>query len=1195
MHSSKSVSALFCFFAFSTALIAQSDKGALTGSVTDPTSAVVIGASVEARNLDNGSVFKATTTGSGSFTIGALPSGKYDVVVSATGFRTANHSNVQVFLDQTIRIDTVLALGATSDTITVTAEAPMVKNDNAEQSMNVSGETVNALPLNFGGGGSAGGGIRNWLSFVILAPGVSGTGYNAPVNGLPANNFKVYLEGQDSTSNNDTNWTSSVATTSVEAITEFAVQSSNFSAQYGQVAGGLYNFTTKSGTNQYHGSAYEYWANEALDAYHPYNHKRDKDRKNDYGFSIGGPVRIPKVYNGKNHTFFFFNLERFGNNQASAAQTGTVPTAAYRSGDFSAGLVGARTLTDATSGMTFLENTIYDPATTTTDSAGRAVRTAFPGNIIPPSRFDPTSVKIQQLIPAPVNTQTTLNWIPSIVTNTKQQIPSLKIDQDFGANTKFSFFWTYQTTDQIAAPDGLPFPLSSARPKLVQGSQYRVNLDRTLSPNLISHLGVGWYRFHNPDSASPDELNYDVKGILGLVGSSTGTGFPEVQGLGYNNQGGGGNYGPGTAENQWTDKLSFTWSGTYIRGKHTYQLGAEFKQDVYSDTSVQDASGKYTFGNGPTAEPFLGSSTVGAGAIGSGYASFLLGQVSAYSVLAPKNTQLRRETWGLYFQDNWKVTRNLTLDLGLRWDLTPIGHELYDRMAEIGLHTPNPAAGGLPGGYVFAGYGAGRCNCEFSTTYPYAIGPRLAAAYQINKKTVLRAGWGVSYSAGANWAYLNGGTPTIGLGFGSVSNSTGFGYAVSQFKNGIVYDPAVLYKATLDPGGAPAPGSLSAAPAWAAQYQDPNGGRPARVNQWDISLQRQLTKDMSLEASYVANRGVWEEARNLVSLNATLPGTFANRGLDLTNGNTRTLLGSQICSTAAKTAGYVVPYASFPCTATVAQTLRPFPEYNDGLAVWFDPIGNSWYDSLQVKFTKRFSHGLDLTSNFTYQKELALAGANVNDVFNRNENKGLASSSQPFISVTAFTYRAPKFTSNKFVRQILGDWTLAGVLRYASGALIGAPSSRNNVNNITYNTATRFTRVPGQPLFLVDPNCHCIDPNNIGQQILNPAAWVDTPAGTWGAGAGYYNDYRWQHQVSENMNVGRTFQLREKMSLNIRAEFFNVFNRVYLGTPSSGNPTQTTTVNSATGAITGFGYAAIGNTSNLGGQRNGQLVARFTF
>jgi hypothetical protein len=246
-----------------------------------------------------------------------------------------------------------------------------------------------------------------------------------------------------------------------------------------------------------------------------------------------------------------------------------------------------------------------------------------------------------------------------------------------------------------------------------------------------------------------------------------------------------------------------------------------------------------------------------------------------------------------------------------------------------------------------------------------------------------------------------------------------------------------------------------------------------------------------------------------------------------------------------------------------------------------------------VKFLRRFSHGLDVSSNFTYQKELNLGNSGViNDAFNRQLNKGLSGSSTPFISVTAFTYRTPKLTSNKYVRLITGGWTWGGILRYASGGLISVAASRTNLNTYTFNTNTRFNRVAGVPLFLQNPNCGCIKPDT-NQQILNPAAWVDVPTGTWGAAAAYFGDYRWQRQVSESMNLGRTFQIREKMSLSVRAEFFNVFNRLYLPTPSASNPVATATF-SPTGAPTaGFGY--ITNASGIGGQRNGQLVARFQF
>jgi hypothetical protein len=1196
----------------STALLAQSNRGTVTGTVTDPSSALVAGAKVEAKSVDNGSVYNAITTDTGAFTIPSMPVGKYTVTVSSSGFKTASQTDVEVRLNQTSKADFVLQLGQTSETISVTADAELLKVDNAEQSMNVSGDKLNELPINFGGSGS-GGGIRNWLTFTYLAPGVAGTSANSEVNGLPGGNFKIYLEGQDSTSPNNSTWTSTVQAASVESITEFTVQSSNYSAEYGQVLGGLYNFTTKSGTNQFHGSAYEEWTNEALNAAQPFNHLLNKDRQNDYGFSVGGPVWIPKIYKRKNRTFFFFNLERYGNNKASAAQTGTMPTMAYRGGDFSSALAATSTngtgptvtLTDPSSGYQYLQNQIFDPASNYTDNKGRLLRLPFPGNIIPLSRMDPVALKIQKLFPEPVGTQNTLNWAPLINTKTRQSIPSLKIDQDFGPSTKVSFFWNRTSTNSPAYADGLPYPITGVRKTVggtVGGDQYRLNIDRTITPNLLAHLGVGFYRFLNPDSSAPDILNYDVVKNLGLVGSSTGLGFPRINGLSYNNEGGLGNtIGIQNAVFQQTDIASAVGSLTWIHGRHTYKAGFEIKDGVYSNQSLNGTPGNYTFDPAQTAIPFLNDNTVGTGSltgdIGSGYASFLLGQVRNYSVSPATAAQQRAVDEALYIQDSFKVTPRLTLEMGLRYDRTPMGHEQHDRQSQIDFATPNPNAPGFGGGTVFAGYGPGRCNCEFVKTYNFGFGPRLSAAYQLNSKTVLRAGWGVSYSSGAQWNYMSNNFLTNGMGNTTISpgpNPT-YGLPYSQFQDGIVYRPEDLHVVNLDPGINSPVGALGNPSASAVAY-DPGGGRPARVNQWNIAVQRQLTTQMSIEAAYVGNRGVWEQMDGLVNPNSITPAILKAHGLDLTDAATRSLMTSQICSAKAVAAGFKLPYPGFPCGATVAQSLRPYPEYSSSLVPDFANQGSSFYDSLQVKFTKRMSHGLDISSNYTFSKTQNIGGRINGDQTNRELQKGLDANSYPHIWVTALTYRTPKFTSNRFIRAVLGDWTWAAALRYSSGSLIRAPQSRTSrYDTYTFAAGTPMMRVPGEPLYLLNPNCDCFDPNDVSKQILNPAAWLDVAPGTISPGSNYYNDYRGPHQVSENMNFGRTFQFREKMALNIRAEFFNVFNRVNLGTPSSSNPTQTTTVNNATGAINGFGYYSIGRTSNLGGQRVGLLVARFTF
>ena len=511
---------------------------------------------------------------------------------------------------------------------------------------------------------------------------------------------------------------------------------------------------------------------------------------------------------------------------------------------------------------------------------------------------------------------------------------------------------------------------------------------------------------------------------------------------------------------------------------------------------------------------------------------------------------------GFYVMDNMKVTQKLTVEVGLRYDRTPPGHEEWDRQSQIGFTTPDPAAGGLMGGTVFAGYGPGRCNCEFMPTYNYGFGPRLSVAYQLNSKTVVRAGWGISYAAPDRWYYISNNYLVNGMGYTSINPGTTaqFGVASSQFSNGIVYNSAALHVLNLDPSINSPVGALGNPSASAIAF-DPSGGRPPRVNQWNVTVQRKLSTNMSIEAAYVGNRGAWEAQNGLMNPNAITPAILKAHNIDLTNAATRTLMTSQICSAGAIAAGFTKPYATFPCTATVAQSLRPFPQYNSSLGPQFVNQGDSFYDSLQVKFIKRVSHGLDVSANYTFSKTENIGGYINADPSNRSIQKGLDSAYYPHMLVTAITYRTPKATSNKFIRAATGDWTWSSALRYASGSLISAPQSvASKWNTYTFASGTPMTRVPGAPLYLTDINCRCINPNNINQRILNPAAWQDVGAGTISPGSGYYNDYRGPHQVSENMNFGRTFQIHEKISLNMRAEFFNIFNRVALGNPTSSNP-----------------------------------------
>jgi len=1172
---------------FAACLIAQSDRGTITGQVSDSGGAVVPNAAVTATNSETGVQSRTVTTETGNYTISSMPVGLYDLSVEVAGFKKYTRQGIRVSVAETARIDVTLEVGLATESVTVTADAPLLKTESAEQSTNITGDRINALPINSALGAGA---IRNPLGFVALVPGSSIAGWNdIRVNGAPSNTFKIIFEGQDTTSALNPR-VSDESQPSVEAIQEFTLQTSNFAAEFGQVSGGLYNFTSRSGTNQFHGSAYEYLINETFNAGLPFTNDgaghltRPRIRRHDFGASVGGPVWIPKVYNGHDRTFFFFNYEMYRDRQGHSGTFGTVPTDAFRNGDFSA-LLTSRVLGTDPLGRPIMENAIYDPLKSQIVN-GQVVRDPFPNNMIPSNRFDPVAVKVQNLIPRATRAGLVNNFEQIYNSRKIQAIPSVKIDHSFTAKAKLTGYYSHQRTDKDNGQDGLPDPISKRRDQFIRSNTVRVNYDYTLRPTFLIHLGAGYQRYHNPDSAPANIMDFDSVSQLGLPGAFA-TGFPRFTGL-SNSFGGVADLGPTNRNLYLQDKPTAVASASWIRGSHSIKFGGEWRYETFTNRNTNNVAGSYGFSGVETGLPSTQGQSLQGGGIGFPYASFLLGLVDNASISNPQDPQYRKAAWALFAQDTWKVSRRLTLDYGVRYDFQPAPHELRHRTSMFAPTVPNPAAGGLPGATMYEGSGPGRCNCSFADTYPFAFGPRLGLAYQIDAKTVLRAGWGVSYGSSVNFNYVGGGN-SLGMGFNTISFTTpSFGDPAVTLRNGLNYNVNDLLAATYDPGIRPSPGQTNAPPA----LIDPNGGRPPRVNQWSIGLQRELVKDLLVEAAYVGNRGAYFQANSLVDINALTPQRIQSFGLDINNANDRALLTSRLDSPQAQARGFRAPYAGYSLANTVAQTMRPYPQFG-GVGQMWAPLGNSWYDSLQVKATKRFSHGFDFTAAYTFSKNLTTVedqdgtAVPVNDVFNRANQKAISRVDQPHVFVVGYTYVSPVWNKNVFTRVALSGWTLGGILRYSSGQPIRVPSANNNLNALLFR-GTFANRVPGQPLFLKDLNCGCIDPNK--DFVFNPAAWTDPGAGQWGYSAAYYTDYRYARRPDEQMSIGKMFRIKESKSLQIRAEFFNVFNRTYLNNPDSGNAAASQIYDRGV-PVSGFGRISSGSTFNP--PRNGQLVARF--
>jgi len=736
----------------------------------------------------------------------------------------------------------------------------------------------------------------------------------------------------------------------------------------------------------------------------------------------------------------------------------------------------------------------------------------------------------------------------------------------------------------------------------------RINYDHTFTPTVLLHLGAGYQNVQQnlPTLTTAGELpNYDAEKELGLHGGISHKFFPPMTGLlAGNGTGGSVNLGGQADVNNMTQRPSFIASLTAIKNNHSYKFGSELQIHGYPVRSYSGTAGSYVFSQAQTGQPFQNTNVQGVN-VGFPFASFLLGQANSVSISQPVFPRLGKRQLGFYAQDTWKVTRKFTLDYGLRYDYSTYLKEQYGRSPFFSAATVHPQAG-LPGGVIYEGYGPNRCDCVVAKNYPFAFAPRLGAAYQINTKTVFRIGFGIVYS----------GTETNNMAAGGLAGSSNtaptpsFGFPVTTLAVGIPVSFRPLewpsYNPAQYPTAFPTPGASAA-------LIDPNAGRPARQYQWSVGFQREITRNLAVEASYVANRGIWWNAPGLLNVNAITPERVASFGLDLNSAADMTLLTSFLNSPTAAARGFnKPPYPGFPLTQTVAQSLRPYPQYTN-IPVYWAPLGKTWYDSMQMKATKRFSEGLAFVSTFTWSKSLTMGAENdpsagtaglsdFNNVFDRKINKYLSIHDRPLIWNIAANYTTSGLGSNKLLSRLVRDWNYGVFLTYASGFPLEVPIAQNStaLNSLIFQN-TFANRVPGQPLFLKDLNCHCFDPQK--EFVLNPDAWVDPSPGQFGASAAYDSDYRKQRRPVESMNLGRTFRITERASFNIRMEFTNIFNRSVVADPQSDNAKATRTYlpnsNTAGGfgrinaisAPTATGTGAIVNLS----PRNGTLVARFTF
>ena len=789
-------------------------------------------------------------------------------------------------------------------------------------------------------------------------------------------------------------------------------------------------------------------------------------------------------------------------------------------------------------GRTILANTIYDPLTRHAAPNGQIVTDPFTGNRIDPTRFDLVTQKIQNLIPLPLCTAgppcnatgVVGNYQNSEAVKRDTEAPSLKVDHSFGSRDKLSFFWSRTMTFTATGygEDGAPQPISGTFGGGIYSHRERLNYDHTISPTMLLHLGAGFDTdYLGRPSVTPD---YDPCAGIGLCSQAfqRPATFPRLTGLSDTVAGGTSIGGPpGRADNVYSIVDSIA-SLTWVKGNHTFKFGGNGEFQGSYTVSVNNLSGTYGFSSGQTALPYVvntssGSSTanIGANHVGFPYASFLLGAVDTAEVDPPSNVRFGKQQWGFYAQDSWKVTRKLTLDLGLRYDYSTYYKEQYGRSPNLAPYLANPAAGGHPGAVIYQA----TCGCEFAKNYPWGFGPRIGFAYQALPKTVLRGGFGVAYTG-------TGVGQVFGAASGGASASNRFapasvpGAALMTLGQGVTLNGSPLTAQQIawpnfSTGFYPLGGVI---PNTGPQYYDQNAGRPARQYQWSISVQREVARDLVVQASYIGNRGIWwptYAGQPLTNYNFLSSDILSHYGLNLNNPADLATLLAPIGSAAAGRFQNQLPFAGFPLSGTVAQSLRPLPQFTT-ISLVNPPLGGTWYNSLQLTANKRFSHGLQFDFGFTWSKSLGHLPGNPG-----RREPGFGQGTFQFGPAAGDPRRlhlhlAQVGTQGRVLRRPRLDVQRISVLREwdAPGGSHGEyhrlrQQSLPGHHRQSHVSGGREGSPDGPAALPQNLDCHCFDPNTAF--VLNPAAWANPAPGQFGTQT-YYGDFRGERRPVENLS-----------------------------------------------------------------------------
>ncbi|MDE1176334.1 MAG: carboxypeptidase regulatory-like domain-containing protein [Edaphobacter sp.] len=1109
---------------FSIASSAQQQSASLTGSITDTTGAVIPEATITVTDVEHGTKTTATTNERGEYVFPQLPPGdNYQIAVTKMGFKETVQKGVVLQVAQAAKIDLHISTGSTTDSITITSDPPQLETQTSSLGQVISGQTVQNLPLNG----------RSTFRLIALTPGVtfSQSAYgqfgdvavnttwdtNFTINGGRAQSNEILIDGVPSSAG----FFDQITTLpTVDDTQEFKVESNNLSAEYGRYAGGAINVTTKGGTNQFHGSAYEFLRNSYFDANDWFNKRagnpRAPFRMNQFGGVIGGPLSIPGLYDGKDRTFFFFSYQ--GTRRTKGATfIGTVPTAAQRAGDFSA-----------------IAATIYNPYTT--DPATK-VRTAFAGNKIDPSLLDPVAVKMAAYYPLP-NTGGPLaianNFLSNEPVRLSQDVYSLRIDQNVTQKYHMSGRYAYSRTP-LTQPDYFHNVASSGTGAVgtttFVNQSFSFNNLYQFSPTLLMNANYGFARWFQARQTRSYGFDNSLLGFPpSLVSAITIPMFPAVNITGYT----------GLANQSYlsngNDTHAVLINLTKILSRQTLSVGVDGRLRRINFFNVNNSAGTYSFATAQTQGPVASSATGG-----NAFASFMLGFGNSGTIPVGSGVELQNFYGAVYVQDDIRLTNNFTVNLGLRYD----GETGFtDRHNELNYFDPtiaSPAANSsfpnLTGGLVFAA--AGNSPRTVYTRQHNNVAPRAGFAFSPDASTSIRGGFGLSYAP-------------LEVANNAVGFSPSLGYASSTAWNTSLdggFTPQNLLRNPFPQGLVQPTGASLGAGTQLGQtltVWNHNPSTPYSM-QWNFDVQRQFPHSVLFDLGYSASRGVH------------LTSTFERNALDPKYLSLGTGLTTQVAN----------PFQPFVgigtlSNATVArrQLLLPYPQFLSVQEV-NNPYGSSTYHSLQTKLVKRMSGGVSLLASYTWSKLISNVNAQnapigttdntgVQNYYDLRAERSVSELDQPHNLIVNTVYELP-FGNGKYIfrnagaltNKFIGGWKLTGIFTEQSG--------------FPLTLSAAGTGAGTRPNFVAGQNPRISGDRSNQQRVLayfNTSAFITPPAYTFGNVGRTYAGVRGPgvQNLDASIQKDTTF---EKLQAELRLEMFNVTNTPHFAMPDMGRQSAT--------------------------------------